>query len=104
MSVRARMITGMGLAGGEWEIVTETSTYIVDVDAMTATRLAGGAGSLDGSEVPRHRLRRDEVPVPLLALPEPVVGQPCDLLLDIRGDGISTLRRTSWVCHVTRLR
>lgn len=95
---------GMELTGGEREVVTETSTYIIDVEAMTATRLAGGAGSLDGEDVPRFALRRDETTVPLLAVPAPVVGQPCDLLLDLRGDGIRTLRRTSWVCHVTQLR
>ncbi|TQJ49283.1 hypothetical protein [Phycicoccus sp. SLBN-51] len=94
----------MELTGGEWEVVTETSTYIVDVDAMTATRLAGGAGSLDGALVPRFELRRDGTAVPLWAVPAPVVGRQCDLLLDIRGDGIATLRRTSLVCHVTQLR
>lgn len=94
----------MELTDGEWEIVTETSTYIVDLDTMTATRLAGGAGSLDGALVPRHRLRRDQVPIPLLAVPAPVVGEPCELLLDIRGDGVSTRRRTTLVCHVTQLR
>lgn len=94
----------MELTDGEWEVVTETSTYIVDVEGMTATRLAGGAGSLDGVRVPRYVLRRDGTPVPLLAVPAPVVGRPCDLLLDVRGDGIGTLRRTSLVCHVTQLR
>ena len=94
----------MELTRGEWEVVTETSTYVIDVDAMTATRLPGGAGSLDGSSVPRFGLRQDQQPIPLMRVPAPVIGQPCDLLLDVRGDGIATLRRTSWVCHVTQLR
>jgi hypothetical protein len=94
----------MELTAGEWEVVTETSTYIVDVEAMTATRLAVGAGSLDGARVPRYELRRDGKPMRLLVLPAPVVGEPWDLVLDVRGDGVPTVRRTTLVCHVTQLR
>lgn len=81
---------------------TETSTYVLDLDAMTATRLPGtGAGALPGlPPVETADLRRDAEPIPLLARPEPVVGRPLELLLQVREDGIPTVRVTNVVCEV----
>lgn len=94
MSPPAAIIVGM----------TEASTYIVDASVMAVWRLEGGAGSLDGGPIARLRLRRDGDRIALAERPAPVVGQSCRLVLRIRTDDVVTLRNTSRVCHVTRLR
>lgn len=88
---------------GEWEIQTETSVYIVNVDTMTLWRGSGGAGSLDQTTTEHRLLRGDGEPVPLLHRPRVVVGAPAVFALAVRSDGVPTVRQTTLVCHVTRL-
>ncbi len=46
------------------------------------------------------RLRRDGEPIPVLWAEEPEVGRPWTLQVDVRGDGIPTIRRTTFVGQV----
>jgi hypothetical protein len=73
-------------------ITTENSRYELDLENQLVTRLPmEHAGTL----------RRDEESVKLLKLyGEPTVGEDLVMLLDIRRDGIETLRRTSPIVHV----
>jgi hypothetical protein len=91
------------LATCVWRIETETSTYIYDVDSALLTRLPGGAGSLDGQPLGRYELRRDHDPIPVLFAAAPIVGQPWEIVLALRADDAPTFRRTTWICHITRL-
>lgn len=79
-------------------VFTETSAYLLDYDAMTATRLPGRGAGLDpqmGTEPLLADLRRDAEAIALLEKPTLVVGQPMTLLLRVREDGITTVRRTT---------
>lgn len=90
---------------GVWRIVTETSTYLIDFGAMTATRLPGqGAGTVPGEpEKWVSTLRQDSQVVPMLAAPDPIIGEQMDLFLDLRGDGVRTHRLTTIVRSVELL-
>jgi hypothetical protein len=85
-------------------VLTETSAYLIDLDAMTATRLPGdGAGADTSMPTPPllADLRRDAEAIPLLNRPELVIGQPMTLLLNLVGDGITTtVRRTTNVREI----
>lgn len=83
-------------------VLTETSKYIIDHQACTATRVDGyGAGLVaDLPEVYVAALRMDREPIPLLGMSKPVVGEPMSLLLDIRRDGVLTVRTTTVVREV----
>ena len=73
---------------GTWHIRTESgSDYTLDLDRMLCMR-----GRRSGEE---HELRRDGEAVPIFRVITLEPGRGMDLLLDIRGDGIETLRRTT---------
>jgi hypothetical protein len=79
-------------------VVTETSTYLLDLTAMTATRLPGrGAGAATATVA---ELRRDAEPVPLVAVSAVVIGDPMTLILRLREDGLDTVRVTTPVREV----
>ncbi|NQW87519.1 MULTISPECIES: hypothetical protein [unclassified Frigoribacterium] len=71
------------------------SRYRLNLKAMTAARFP------DSDEC--NPLRRDADERPLLGLTEPVVGHPMILVLDLRGDGIETIRETNIVTLLERL-
>jgi hypothetical protein len=48
-------------------------------------------------------LRRDHESVPLLDLITCAVGKPMQMLIDLRADGVSTLRTTTVVRHLREL-
>jgi hypothetical protein len=85
--------------GGTWQVTTETSTYLLDLDRQHITRMPdAGAGSVPGlGPVAVATLRRDYESIPLLDLISCELGSRMQLLLDIRGDGIATLRTTTIV-------
>jgi hypothetical protein len=92
------------VTSGKFQIATETSLYLVDLDAGAVTRVPdAGAGSVDGSPLPVSALRRDHESIPLIGIQEPALGEPLVLLLNVRGDGIPTFRRTTYVRSITRL-
>lgn len=100
--------------GGRWEVTTESSRYIVDLDQRTLTRIPGGspehhkpdrvpsrAFSRDADRHPaRSRLRKDEQQIPLLDMSPVVVGYPLKVLLDIVGNGVVTVRRSTPVVSI----
>jgi hypothetical protein len=89
-------------ATGRWEVFTEASAYLLDLDARTATRVPGAGAVWPGDQAPVAQLRRDHRSVPLLRFTGARVGQPMTLVLDIRGDGVETARHTTYVMLIRR--
>lgn len=90
---------------GRWQVTTETSIYLLDLDAKRVTRVPdAGAGPPAGfSPAAIAALRRDHESVPLLKLITCVVGEPMRMLIDLRRDGVCTLRTTTVVRHLREL-
>ena len=90
---------------GKWQITTETSVYVLDLDDQLATRVPdAGAGATPGLPgVPISSLRRDHEPIRLVELVQCRVGVPLRLLLDVRRDGIYTERTSTVVREVREL-
>lgn len=90
---------------GRWQVTTETSVYLLDLDDGHVTRVPdAGAGAIEGaSPVVVASLRRDYERLPLIAIAQCEVGAPFRMLLDIRGDGIPTLRETTCVRDLREL-
>lgn len=88
---------------GQWQVTTETSLYLIDLDAKVVTRVPdAGAGRLPGaSPVAISSLRRDHEAVCLVELMDCELDRPLRMLLDMRGDGVPTLRVST---HVRELR
>lgn len=87
---------------GRWLVQTETSAYVLDLDAMTCLRYPGMGGNSD-PVYPTAKLRRDAEPVPLLSVDRLELGESMVLSLGIRGDGIPTQRTTTPVRHCRRV-
>lgn len=82
---------------GRWRVITEGSTYLVDLDNRTVSRAPRqGTVGVTGD------LRRDGNPIPLLELALCRRAEQAVMMLDIRGDGVATLRVTSLVARITR--
>lgn len=84
---------------GVWEVRTETgSAYVLDLQEQTLTRLP------DRDNEVYSDLRRDGDSIPILAIiTPPCVGFSMTLLINIRGDGVPTLRTTSLVVSIKEL-
>lgn len=95
---------------GRWLVTTETSTYVLELgDTGTGSLVRhvgeGGGAALEAAELPPPiavNLRGDGERIPVVWAVGPVVGEPWVLLLDVRRDGVPTLRRTNIVRHVAR--
>lgn len=74
-------------------IETESgSKYEFDLAANTVRRVPGEGAS---------QLRQDEEVRPLIRIPRPpVVGTPFVFVLDVRGDGVETVRTTTAVTNI----
>lgn len=72
-------------------VETSNSEYVIDEEARTVARHPMG-----------EHLRRDNEALTYLWMEEPLVGQSLQMLLDLRGDGVPTLRTTSTVLRVRR--
>lgn len=81
-------------ATGRWQITTETgSAYVVDLDQRVITR------------VPElHALRRDHEPLLLHRVIEARVGDTGCFLVQVLTDDLPTLRITSHIVDLRRLR
>lgn len=80
---------------GRWRVNTESSAYVLDLDTRTSTRRPGeNDDSVD--------LRQDGKTVPLIRLVSCERGASAVLILDVRGDGIPTMRTTTPVWRITR--
>ena len=72
-------------------VETLNSTYVFDMEAQTVQRTVHWG----------EPLRRDDEVLPVLDLLHPVVGQPLRMVIQIRADGVPTLRTTSEVIRVS---
>ncbi|WP_148573872.1 hypothetical protein [Nocardioides caldifontis] len=81
-------------ATGRWRVSTATSTYVVDLDAGTATRTPRTV------RVPA--IRGDREPVRLRSVALAALGQPLVLVLE-RSSGSLTLRRSTPVREIVRI-
>jgi hypothetical protein len=90
---------------GRWQVTTETSVYLLELDRKQVTRVPdAGAGPPPGlSPSAIAALRHDHEALPLLKLITCVVGEPMRMLIDIRRDGVCTLRTTTIVRHLRDL-
>lgn len=78
-------------ARGTWLVETMTAAYVLDMDARTVVRRPK-----DRSTWPIAELRRDEQVVPLVKLPwAAMTGWPLQMTIDVRGDGVLTVRNTT---------
>lgn len=80
---------------GAWLLHTDNSKHLIDLDARTATRLPHTPGALAD-------LRRDRQAVPLVKLVHCRRGESATFVLEVRADGILSLRSTSTVRWITR--
>lgn len=111
---RARLVfSGAGdqprlMGPGRWLVSTESSSYLLELDASgvgTVVRHVGdGQGPAPEAEgsppAVAVGLRRDGDAIPVLSAAVPVVGRPWTLQLDIRGDGVPTIRNTTFVRQI----
>lgn len=92
-------------SSGLWQVTTETSTYVIDLDAGHCIRVPD-AGLGQVPELPPAKvaaMRRDQEPIALMAVPRAEVGQPLVLVLNLRGDGVVTVRQSTIVRDIRRL-
>ena len=89
---------------GQWLVVTESSSYLFDLDDRTATRYPGG-GAVAGEDDPWPvaDLRRDLEPIRLINLARCTVGERLIAVLDVRRDGVVTVRESTFVVTITRV-
>lgn len=93
---------------GRWLVSTESSSYLLELEesgaGMVVRHVGDGQGPAPEAEDLRPALaaglRRDGDPIPVLSADVPVVGRPWTLKLDIRGDGVPTIRNTTFVRQV----
>lgn len=79
--------------------------YLLDLDARRVTRVPDAGIGNPGGRPPSvtSSLRRDYEPVLLMELVSCEVGVPMQLLLDVRRDGIPTLRTSTCVRDLRKL-
>lgn len=82
-------------------MTTQTSAHLIDLGARTVTRIEGAGTPTAGPGYTVSALRRDHESVPLLELVCCAVGYPMELLLQVRDDCVTTMRRTTSVVAVT---
>jgi hypothetical protein len=90
---------------GVWQVTTETSTYVIDLDAGHCVRVPdAGLGQVPGMPPAQvAAMRRDHEPISLVAVVKAEVGHPLLMVLDVRRDGVPTVRRSTVVRQIRRL-
>jgi len=73
MKKQAKILHLAGVVTGKWLVRTQQSEYVLDLDAMTATRIAGKKA---------NKWHDEDVTYPLLAIPEVYVGEGMVLEVD----------------------
>ncbi len=106
MSVDAAILGAMDvhLAAGVYEITTATgSLYELVVGERSTLRRLPRALTPEASHADLSTaLRRDNEPISVLKILRLEVGTTAGFLLDLRGDGIITVRETSEVLRIQR--
>jgi hypothetical protein len=86
-------------SAGCWQVTTEASLHVLDLDRRRVLRVpGGGVGGM-----PVAALRRDHAESGLLRVCRCVVGKPMVLLVVVRQDGVPTLRTTTAVRAIRAL-
>lgn len=87
---------------GTWLIGTQSGTwYFLDL-SVPSRRVVSRVTDPDNTN-PDHALRRDGEPLALLASTPVIAGTNWIQVLDLRGDGVATVRTTNFVTTVRRL-
>lgn len=93
--------------GGVWEVTTETSVYVLDLDDRQLKRVPGVANgshiAADGAWVELRSLPRDDEWVTLHQLVECRLGEPLFALVRDPGGGTLTWRRSTHVQSIRKL-
>lgn len=84
---------------GRWWVRTETSAYLLDLGEMFAQRFPGKPAG----DVLVSYLRRDEDKIELIEIMMLELGEPMVLVLNLRGDGVVTIRATTLVQEISPL-
>jgi hypothetical protein len=76
------------------KVVTLNATYVIDLEHMKVLRLPdkNAQGALE--------MRRDAEEVTLYEVPTPIIGERMEMLIQVREDGLPTLRSTSQVTEI----
>lgn len=92
---------------GRWQITTEASIYLLDLDQRTLLRVPGAGTGVqrapDGGRVAVANLPSDHQVVPLQQLLHCQVGHSMYLLTEPWPDGSVMVRGTTPVCEIRRL-
>jgi hypothetical protein len=91
---------------GLFVVLTETSRYVVNFDERWVRRCAGdGVGPDPQEKTPPllAQLRRDGDTIELLGMDLMEVGLPMVMYLNLRRDGVVTMRRTTNVMKITQI-
>jgi hypothetical protein len=93
---------------GRWLVSTESSSYLLELDESGSGTVVRhvGEGQWTAPEAEglppavAVGLRRDWEPIPVLWAERPEIGRPWTLQLNLRGDGVPTVRHTTFVRQV----
>lgn len=89
---------------GRWVVTTLTSRYFLDLDTHQMMRQPGGGNAgrygWDSGPPSVAALRRDGDVVPLRSIANCRVGESLVLYLDLRGDGVVTMRQATQVVSI----
>ncbi|WP_156133828.1 hypothetical protein [Pseudarthrobacter phenanthrenivorans] len=92
---------------GCFAVRTSSGTlYSIDLDSTPRkiVRLAEDRPPTeDYADLSVSKLRKDGTEIPLLAIGRLTVGEPAQLVLDVRGDGVVTVRETTPVLSIRQL-
>lgn len=87
---------------GRWWVHTQTAMYLLDLERRKVTRFPDANNELrpedlleEGDDYAVSQLRLDSETIPLVQLMTLALGEPMILVLDIRRDGVLTVRPTT---------
>lgn len=80
-------------------IQTETAVYVLDVPMGVLRRYPRENLVNHGWQV--AELRKDTQAIPYKLIRPPIVGEPAEFILEIRNDGVPTLRTTTPVTEIS---
>lgn len=89
---------------GRWVVTTQTSRYFLDLDSHQVMRHPGGGSKgrhgWDSGPPSAALLRGDGDVLPLRSVARCRVGESLVLFLDLRGDGVVTIRQSTQVIAI----
>ena len=80
-------------------VKTQTAVYVLDVPMGVLRRYP--LENLVNHGWPVAELRKDTQAIPYKLVRPPVVGEPAEFILEIRNDGVPTLRTTTPVTEIS---